>query len=421
MKKWIVIIFLISCFASPAQQEGITLQACLDSAVQHYPGIRQLEINQEISSLNIKSFGADYYPRLYLNAQAHYQSDVTKVPVVLPQFAPPELPNDWYKINLDIEQMIYDGGLTSSQKKLEMAKQNVSDQKVQVELYQLKERIYSWFFTVIYLNKNIEILDILHKNLQVRIDEMEVALEEGVLLSSDVDALKVELYNIQQQIIALGEDMSALMEALSIQTGFEIDSANRLILPAISIDDYSFENNRPEYILFSKQQAQLSEMGSLSQVKRRPVFSAFGQAGYGRPGYDMLNENFDDYYMIGLRMRWHIWDWGKVKREKQVYGLQNGIIRAQKETFDQNLRSDLAKRIAEIKKYEKIISTDEEIVHLQENVMNTVDAQFRNGTVTSTNYLIEVNKLVKARLNLEAHKLQLVYARYQYITTKGNL
>ncbi len=421
MKKWIVIIFLISCFASPAQQEGITLQACLDSAVQHYPGIRQLEINQEISSLNIKSFGADYYPRLYLNAQAHYQSDVTKVPVVLPQFAPPELPNDWYKINLDIEQMIYDGGLTSSQKKLEMAKQNVSDQKVQVELYQLKERIYSWFFTVIYLNKNIEILDILHKNLQVRIDEMEVALEEGVLLSSDVDALKVELYNIQQQIIALGEDMSALMEALSIQTGFEIDSANRLILPAISIDDYAFENNRPEYILFSKQQAQLSEMGSLSQVKRRPVFSAFGQAGYGRPGYDMLNENFDDYYMIGLRMRWHIWDWGKVKREKQVYGLQNGIIRAQKETFDQNLRSDLAKRIAEIKKYEKIISTDEEIVHLQENVMNTVDAQFRNGTVTSTNYLIEVNKLVKARLNLEAHKLQLVYARYQYITTKGNL
>ncbi|MEJ2593890.1 MAG: TolC family protein [bacterium] len=373
MKKWITIILLLPWFISQAQQQGITLQACLDSAVQQYPSIRQLEINQ------------------------------------------------WYKINLDIEQMIYDGGLSASQKKLEIAKRDVSDQKVQVELYQLKERIYAWFFNIIYLNKNIEILEVLYKNLEARIEEMEIALEEGMILSSDVDALKVEMHNINQQIIALREDMHALLEALSIQTGFENLSADLLIQPDITIDDYTFENNRPEYIMFSKQQAQLSEMGSVTQVKRRPVFSAFGQAGYGRPGYDMLNENFDDYYMIGVRMRWHIWDWGKVKREKQVYNLQNGIIRAQKETFDQNLRSDLAKRFAEIDKYEKIITTDEEIVHLQENVMNTVDAQFRNGTVTSTNYLIEVNKLVKARLNLEAHKLQLVYARYQYITTKGNL
>jgi outer membrane protein TolC len=233
--------------------------------------------------------------------------------------------------------------------------------------------------------------------------------------------LKVELFNTRQKITEMHEDINALIEALNIQTGLSIQSADELVLPGITIDAFDFENNRPEYILLDRQQDVLTEMSSLSQSKRLPVLSAFGQAGYGRPGYDMLNVNFDDYYMIGIRLHWNIWDWGKVKREKQVVDLRKGILNVQKETLNQNLRSELARRVTDIHKYEQIIETDQEIVKLQTNVMQTVEAQFTNGTVTSTNYLIELNKLLRANLNLEAHKLQLVFAKYQYITAKGNL
>ena len=200
-----------------------------------------------------------------------------------------------------------------------------------------------------------------------------------------------------------------------------IPSADDLIVPEITIENYNFVNNRPEYILLNKQQTQVIAMKSLTQSKRLPILKAFGQAGYGRPGYDMLNNNFDSYFMIGARLHWNIWDWGKVKREKQVFDIQNSIINTQKETFNQNLKTDLHQRIADIEKYEKIIGTDETIVSLQKNVVNTVDNQLKNGSITSTNYLIEINKLVQANLNLEAHKLQLIFAKYQYITAIGNL
>ncbi len=423
MKQKITILLLFFTGILSAQQtEKVTLDQCLQSAVEHYPNAGQLSLNRDISDLNIKNIKTNYYPTLELNGQASWQSDVTKIPEIpIPALNVKSIPNDWYKINLDVTQMIYDAGVTSGQKNVELAKLAVNNQKIQIELYQLKERINNLFFNIVYQNKNVKILQVLKKTLEARIKEANVALDNGMLLPADVDALKVELYSADQKIIEIEENINALVKALNEQTGLDIQSADDLVVPQVTIDNYDFENNRPEYILLNRQQEQVMSLKKLASSKRLPVLLAFGQAGYGRPGYDFLNTNFDDYYMIGLRLKWKIWDWGKVKREKQVFDLQNNLLITQKKTFNQNLRSDLFKRIGEIKKYEKIIGTDKTIVELQKNVVNTSENKLKDGTITSTTYLIEVNKLVKANLNLEAHKLQLVFAKYQYLTVIGKL
>lgn len=422
MKKSVLIsLFVLTGFLLSSQE--ITLELCFQKAVEHYPNLAQIDLNSQAYDLNIKNIKTNYYPTLNLNGQASYQTDVTKVPFPdnIPGLEPVVLAKDWYKINLDINQMIYDGGVTSGQKNLEESKHTLADQKIKIEIYQLKDRVNHLFFNTIFLRKSIEILDVLKKNLSASIEDAETAFENGMILSADVDALRVEYYRAEQQIVEKEEDITALIAAINELTGLDIQSYQQLKVPKVHIDNYGFVNNRPEYIMLGQQQTQLMAMQSLAKVKRRPVFTAFGQAGYGRPGYDMLKNEFDDYYMIGVRLHWNIWDWGKVKREKQVFGIQNAIINSQKETFNQNLRADLDQRTANITKYEKLIQTDKTIVKLQKNVQETSDAQMKNGTITSTTYLIELNKLVNARLNLEAHKIQLVYAKYQYLAAIGNL
>jgi len=422
-KRLLTGLFVIAGFVLSAQSvQEITLEICFQKAIENYPNLAQIELNSEAYNLNIKNIKTNYYPTLNLNGQASYQSDVTKVPLPdIPGLDPVVLAKDWYKINLDISQMIYDGGVTSGQKDLEETRHIIANQKVEIELYQLKERVNHLYFNTVFLRKNIEILEVLKKNLEANIENAETAFENGMILSADVDALRVEYYRAEQQIIEKEEDVFALIAAINELTGLSIQSPAVLKVPDVTIDNFSFVNNRPEYILLGQQQTQVMAMQSLATVKRRPIFSAFGQAGYGRPGYDMLKNDFDDYYMIGLRLHWNIWDWGKVKREREVFDIQNAIINSQKETFNQNLRADLHQRSANITKYEKLIRTDELIVRLQKNVQQTSDTQMKNGTITSTTYLIELNKLVNARLNLEAHKLQLVFAKYQYLTAIGNL
>ena len=65
--------------------------------------------------------------------------------------------------------------------------------------------------------------------------------------------------------------------------------------------------------------------------------------------------------------------------------------------------------------------TSQEIVDLQTEVVKTVLDQFNNGSITSTTYLIELNKLATSKLNLEANKVQLIFAKYQYLSATGQL
>jgi outer membrane protein TolC len=419
--RLLVFAFAVPIFVNAQRLQTYSLSACYDSAVNNYPNLHQIDLNRAINDLNKKNIKTTYYPNLNLNGQASYQSDVTKVPRVvnIPGFSIPELDKDWYKINLDIEQMIYDGGLSSNRRKIADADLMISDQKILVEIYQLKERVNNLFFSIVYMSKSREILNTLIQTLYVRLEDAKKAFENGMLLQSDLDALEVEINSSQQKIIEIDSDIEGLMASLNEICGLDIKNPLQLKLLDTQISDYNFMNNRPEYQLLSLQQEKVNSLKNLSTVKRMPVFMAFGQMGYGRPGYDMLKNEFDDYYMLGVRLRWNIWDWGRVKREKQVFDIQNSIINFQKETFEQALQADIAKKVSDINKYKKLIETDEKIVELQENVLKTAASQMDNGTITTSNYLIEVNKKLRSDLNLEAHKLQLIYSKILYLTSIG--
>jgi len=422
MKK--TLLFLIGLWSLKllAQSDPqVTLDDCYAAAITNYPNYRQMDMDVQINQLNKQNIQTTYLPSLNLNGQASYQSDVTKVPISVPGMDIPTISKDWYAVNLDIEQMIYDGGLTANRKKVEDADLGISHQKLQVEFFQLKNRVNQLYFNTILLRKSLEILEVLKKNLESTIGDAQVALNNGAILSSDVDALKVEYHLAIQQIIEKQEDVKALLGSLQVLTGLNLTNADQLVIPEPEIVDYHFENNRPEYMLLGKQQTKIEALTELTQTKRMPLFMAFGQAGLGRPGYDMLNNDFDTYYKIGARLHWNIWDWNKVKREKRVLNVQNEIITTQKQSFDQQLKAELESKMAAIRKAEQLITSDQTIVELQGNVVSTANVQLRNGNITTTNYIIELNKQVKAQLNLEVHKLQLIYSKYQYNITLGNL
>ena len=419
----IIGLLLFIQYTGFSQQPGIiTLDECQQKAVENFPTNKQLGLNQTKHKLLIENIKKNYLPALNFNSQISYQSDVTKVPSVpVPGFSMPSLSNDWYKFNLDIDQLIWDGGLTKKQQALENYDYKISDQSVKVKSYQLKQQVNVLYFNMLFLKENIDVLHILIDDLNARIKDADAALQNGMLLQSDVNVLKVNKKQAEQQLIEKQEDLKGLMGAMQELTHLKISSADQLQAPEIKINSYQYVNNRPAYRLLSLQQNKFDALKSLTAAKRMPVFKAFGQAGYGKPGYDMLNPDFDDYYMVGIRLHWNIYDWGHVKHEKAILNVQRAIVKTEKQTFDQNLKADLQQRRAGIQKFEKLLTTDREILDLQKSVVETANHKLKNGTITPTNYLIELNKQIRAQLNMEAHKLQLIFAKYQYVTAIGNL
>jgi outer membrane protein TolC len=415
------ILFLLPFIGFAQELPTISLQQCQQKAVEHFPSRQQFGLNQKKYQLENENLKMNYLPELNFNSQLSYQSDVTKVPISMPGLSIPTLDKDWYKFNVDINQLIWDGGITKEQKKIEKIDHQIADQNVKIKTYKLKQQVTLLYFNILFLNENIKVLNSLALDLNTRIKDAQTAVDNGMLLQSDLDVLRVKKMEIAQQITEKEENLKGLLGAMEMITGLKNMDASQFQAPKIELPDYAFHNNLPSFALLKMQQTKLEILKKMMAAQKNPIFKAFGQIGYGKPGYDMLNPDFDTYYMVGLRIHWKIWDWGKTNHKKEILDVQKKIIETEKQSFNQNLKAELQQRRADIQKFEKLLKSDEQILQLQKNVVATANHRLKNGSLTPSNYLIELNKQLRSRLNNEAHRLQLIFAKYQYITSIGKL
>jgi outer membrane protein TolC len=407
---------------APAQDVPVlTLQHCQQQAVLNYPSYRQYELLQNSTELQVKNLGKNYLPALNLNGQASYQSDVTKVPTIIPQFAPAPISKDWYKLYLDVSQVIWDGGATRQGKTIEGIDHQIDIQNLDIELYKIKEQVNGLYFSILLLQENRNLLLIHSGEISSRLKDIESAIRNGVVLPSNADILKAELLKVEQKMDELDVTVRAVMSSLSLLIGEEIPEETIFEMPSPEIDLAENAHNRLEFGLFELQQSKMDAMKKMSGTSLLPKFQAFGQAGLGRPAFDMLNNDFDDYYIIGVRMNWNFWNWNKTRNEKDILDVSRQIIAAQRDAFDRNISVDMENKRAEVIKYEQMIQKDQQILDLRSKVVSEYSSRLKNGVITATEYLTELNAESEARLNINIHKIQLVQAKFNYLSTIGQL
>src|ERR1035437_3335796 len=147
-KQFLVILLSIICQLSSMAQ--LTIETCQEKAKANYPLVKQYGLIEQTAKYNISNANKGYLPQLTLSARATYQSDVTKIPSALGDaisslthkpFAFASLPQDQYQALLEASQVIWDGGIISSQNKITKAGVEVEKQKLEVDLYTLKDRV----------------------------------------------------------------------------------------------------------------------------------------------------------------------------------------------------------------------------------------------------------------------------------------
>jgi len=151
-----------------------------------------------------------------------------------------------------------------------------------------------------------------------------------------------------------------------------------------------------------------------------PKAFGFATFGYGSPpGNNFFNNSFDPYYIVGGGIKWNIFDWNKVKNEKQVITLQQGILDNRKKDLEDNLSRQLESKRSEISSLKTLIETDSELITLRKRITASAESQYENGTITATEYLNEMNSEQQAVINFEIHKISLTMARVEYLNISG--
>jgi outer membrane protein TolC len=421
MRKFVVIFLLISQFALGQSSDSLDIFQCFDAIEKFYPKSEEKQLIEEQTQLELENIQAQWYPQLNLNAQASYQSDVVEVDIGDDLPFPVDFPTaskDQYKATIDVNQRIYDGGASKSSKKLERIEGEANRQSVDVTIHQVKKQVANAFFGVLLLQKQQAIIENTFEELKKKKKTVQAGVESGVLLSSDLKSIQAELLKLNQNRDELKTKLKANIKVLEELTGLKMQSAEHFLLPEIQLSD-SLNYNRPEHELFSLQREQLEQNKSLVKSQQLPKVFAFGQVGYGKPGLNMLKDEFDSFYLLGLKLKWNIWDWNQNKRKRQIIEVQREKVNVQKNTFNKTLNVNMEAILADIDNYRKALERDKRIISLRREVAESARSKLENGTITSSQYITELNQLKNAKIKYEEHRVKLQKAKMSYLLTKG--
>ncbi|MVZ65203.1 transporter [Sphingobacterium sp. DK4209] len=396
----------------------LSLDSCLTMAKRNFPLIQQIGLIQQSKDYSIDNANKAYLPQVNISGSATYQSDVTKVPISIPSMSIPSLSKDQYKVYAELSQGLTDLLLVNDQHKLVEANSQVESQKIEVELYKLRERVSQLFFGSLLVDAQLEQTKLTATDIEHAIQQVESAVKNGTSTKSNLSKLQAELLKVDQRKTEQIALKKAYINMLSYFIGQKLTDDVKLTTPIVQSS--SVEINRPELELFKLQENAIDVQNKLLYNKNLPRFSAFLQGGAGRPGLNMLNPDMQGYYMAGLRLNWNLSSFYTYKNDRKNIAVNKLLVEKQKETFLFNTNLTLLQQKEESNKFQKLIETDNQIVELRETVKKSMFAQLKNGIASTYDYMTALTEEDQARQNRVLHQIQLQLSQYNQNITLGN-
>lgn len=390
----------------------VTIEQLQAKAEANYPAIVQYDLIERTKNFNIANASKAYLPQGALSAQGTWQSDVTSIDLDVPGIKIPHIDKDQYKVVAEVNQLIWDGGKISAQKKNTEANAEVEKKLLESEIYTLRERVNNLYFGILLMKGQLNQHEILEKELQRNYDNMQTYIQNGVANEGDLSVVKVEQLKAAQQRIHIESTLEAYIRMLSVLIGEELNTNTIFIKPDPGSTITSPVINRPELQIFKAREHTIEMQRSLLNATVRPTISVFAQGGYGKPGLNMFDNNFSPYFLGGVRVSWNFGNLYTLGNDRKKIDLQKLTVSSQRETFLHNLNIVIAQQQIEIEKFKKTMQDDDEIIHLQTQIRKAAEVKVENGTLSVSDLMKEINSEEAAEQAKTLHEIQYLMSVY---------
>jgi outer membrane protein TolC len=420
---WIVVA-LTPRPAAGQQGDTVRIADLHSAAVRRDPRGEQSQLLASQSRLRLSNLSAERMPVLSVNGQAQYQSAVASVPFNLPGVPLRSPHKDTYDAYVGARQKLFDPAL-AGRRDVERAQLAESQARVQSSLFALRQNVNDAYFMALDLQSRSREVEVVITDLEAQYAVASARVKEGAALPSEARILEAELLRRRQSLTALTSEMNAALAVLSDLTGISITEGTPLHAPDLAesvskaraaIDQV---RSRPEFEQFALSREVLGRQRAVVSARDLPRLVAFGRGGYGRPGLNPLAGEFDTYWLMGVQLEWNPWSWGATRRDREVLSLQQQIVEREASAFAHAIRRSVVRDLASIDRLEGALAEDQAIIELREAVLREARARYREGVITSAEYVDRQTDVLAARLALSSDRVELAQARARFLTTLG--
>ena len=411
----------------PMMALGQTLEECQQAAEQNYPLIRQYGLIEKTTELTVANIQKGWLPQVSASAQATYQSDVAAWPDQMKSMMTgmgldmKGLKKDQYRVGIDLQQTIYDGGAISSQKAIAREQGKVQTAQNEVNIYYVRKRVNEMYFALLMLEEQIKLNRDLQELLSGNERKLASMVRNGTAAESDLQNVKAERMNVMQQATNLEGQKAMLQRMLSTFCGVEVKEVRK---PALMADGRGLmaENLRPELKVLDAQMGMINAQEKALDAALKPKLGVFAQGFYGYPGLnmfeDMLHHDWSLNGIVGARLTWNIGALYTRKNDKAKLQLQRDMTESNREVFLFNNNLDQIQQNENIARYKKLMADDEEIISLRQSVRKAAESKLSHGIIDVNDLVREINAENAARVQQSMHEIEMLKEIYdlQYVT-----
>ena len=400
-----------------------SLEECRQLAEQNYPLVVRYDLIRQTEQFSLSNIARSWLPQISISAQTTYQSAVTELPDALKGVMASQgmtvrgLSPLQYRGGLDVQQMLYDGGMTQANRSVAKAQTSVERARNDVELYQVRDRVNDLYFGWLLVEERLRLNETLITLLKANAERLEALYNNGVAMACDVDVLRAEMASIRQQRTELEAIRTSLSQVLSLFCGKEISSVCK---PELRL---AADRKRPELTLFDEQLHLLTAREKTLRAQLMPRIGLFAQGYYGYTGMDMYRDMFHRSPtlngLLGARLSWNLSSIYTHKNDhsKLMIGRQEIENARDLFLFNQSLLSTQEQQ--NIKRYQELMKEDAEIVKLRRSVREAAEAKLSNGIIDTSNLLQELTREHQATINQSIHEVEYLKAIYELNHIQG--
>lgn len=422
MKKLFVIMALL-----PVMAGAQSLEECQQAAERNYPLIRQYGLIAQTTELTVSNIRKGWLPQVSASAQATLQSDVVSWPEQMQSVYQQMgldmrgLRKDQYRVGIDVQQMVFDGGAISSQKNIAREQGKVQEAQNEVTMYQVRRRVNEMYFGLLLLDKQIQLNHDLQEVLAANERKLSSMYERGTAAKSDYQTVKAERLNVVQQVSSLQAQRNAVARMLSVFCGLEVKDLEKPQATSLGMQS---AGQRPELKSIDAQLRLADAQEKALDATLMPKLSVFVQGYYGYPGYnmfeDMMSRRWSWNGLIGARLSWNIGALYTRKNDKAKIQLQRDMATTNRDVFLFNNQLEQIRQNEDIERYRRLMAADEEIIALRSSVRKAAESKLAHGIIDVNDLVREINNENAARLQMSVHEIEMLKEMYDLRFTTNN-
>jgi outer membrane protein TolC len=423
MRRLIIVLTMM-----PIMAQAQTLEECQQAAERNYPLIQQYDLINKTTELTVSNIQKGWLPQVSASAQATYQSDVVSFPDEMQALYQQMginmkgLTKDQYRVGIDVQQTVFDGGAIRSQKEIARAQGQVQQAQNEVNIYQVRRRVNEMYFALLLIDEQMKLNADLQELLAGNERKLESMKKNGTAAESDWHSVKAERLNVVQQMTSLQAQRQVLARMFSTFCGIEVKEATKPNCQLSIVNGQS--NNRPELKAIDAQLRLADAQEKAINSALMPRLGVFAQGFYGYPGYnmfeDMMSRKWSLNGMIGARLTWNIGALYTRKNDKAKIQLQRDMAENSRDVFLFNNNLEQIQQNENITRYQRLMSDDEEIIRLRSSVRKAAESKLAHGIIDVNDLVKEINSENQARVQQTVHEIEMLKEIYDLKYTTNN-